>query len=94
MTLKEMLPELNHNQLKMLKHIIMDGLPKKIDEGDGWDIYFESSDKVRMGKNGKTRVVEKGKVRSCCPGDDIAYVQNKTVDDLTTAIEKVFDDIK
>ena len=29
MTLKEMLPELNQNQLKMLKRIIMDGLPTK-----------------------------------------------------------------
>lgn len=38
-------------------------LPEEIEEEDGWDIYFT---------NGK----EKGKVRPCCPGDDIAYAHN------------------
>jgi hypothetical protein len=60
-----------------LKQSLVAEMPKKIEEGDGWDIYFT---------NGK----EKGKVRSCCPGDDIAYVQNKAIDQFNTIINKVF----
>jgi hypothetical protein len=62
MTLKEMLPELNHNQLKMLKHIIMDGLPKKM--GNTATAYL----------------------RTWFEG------YNQAVDDLTTALEKMFDE--
>jgi hypothetical protein len=62
MTLKEMLPELNHNQLKMLKRIIMDGLPTK--EGNTISAY--------------TRTWFEG--------------YNQAITDLTTALEKVFDE--
>lgn len=49
-------------------------LPEEIEEGDGWDIHFS---------NGK----EKGKVRPCCPGDDIAYVHNQLRTQIRTAIQ-------
>lgn len=41
--------------------------PKELDEGDGWDIYFN---------DGKE---DNGKKRSCCPGDDIAYAHNEAI---------------
>lgn len=41
--------------------------PKELDEGDGWDIYFNDGKK------------DNGKKRSCCPGDDIAYAHNEAI---------------
>lgn len=54
---------LSTQQISLLEEIKKQ-LPKEIEEGDGWEIFFS---------HGK----EKGKVRSCCPGDDIAYVHNQ-----------------
>lgn len=48
--------------------------PKELDEGDGWDIYFN---------DGKE---DNGKKRSCCPGDDIAYAHNEAIKQYKEAL--------
>lgn len=69
-------PEHDKEKLKrQIREAILACKPKEIEEGDGWDIHFA---------NGK----EKGKERSCCPGDDIAYAHNIALDQWEQAIRE------
>jgi hypothetical protein len=65
---------------------VMRAKPAEIDEGDGWDIYFTQADIKDIDGN----IVDKGKVRSCCPGDDIAYAHNTAVKEFEQNIRKEF----
>ena len=60
---------------RLIEQAIMVAKPTEIDDGDGWNICFGQSDTT--GVNG--RVIKKVKVRSCCPGDDIAYAHNTAI---------------
>jgi hypothetical protein len=59
--------------------------PEDIDEGEGWEIYFEQADEVYA----KGKIVRKGKVRSCCPGDDIAYAHNMASEKWRAALQSL-----
>lgn len=65
-----------------IQQLLEECAPEEIEEGDGWDIYFSQSDTLGMGG----KVIKKGKARSCCPGDDIAYAHNQAIDQYKSNI--------
>lgn len=66
----------------------LDALPEEWEEGDGWDIAFSQSSTTELLPDG-TKKVTKKKQRSCCPGDDIAYTRNMTIEQAKSNIERI-----
>lgn len=68
--------------LFQIQQLLEECAPEEIEEGDGWAIHFSQSDTLGMGG----KVIKKGKARSCCPGDDIAYAHNQAIDQYKSNI--------